>query len=394
MPVVSASDHAAAAAPSAPRRKPRLAAIEYIRGISMMGVIGIHVGSQYLMNTAANINLVALFEVATRFSVPIFFFISAFGLFYNLDMDRPFDFRHFLVRRAKTVLIPYIVWSAFYLAHDGLFYGVGFPDLPHFLVLLFFGNAKYQLYFLVILLWFYLFMPLWIYMVRRIGLRGLAILLLLQIAFDYWSSFSTSFNLYVYGLPDGSLLKPFLMYRLNYWVVHYIFIFVIGGWLAVHIEEFQRFMRTRRRLIVVAFWLSLAALLGYYYSLFPRGYTAMDAINTAHQLCPAGVIYTLTASLFFFTIFTYNSYPDWLRYLLHELGRHSYFAYLVHPVAITYLATGLAASGHIMTAPIAIGFYCLTLLLAMLSAIVCRQLGNHIHLLNMLTIGVYPKKKQ
>ena len=26
-------------------RKPRLAAIEYIRGISMMGVIGIHIGS-------------------------------------------------------------------------------------------------------------------------------------------------------------------------------------------------------------------------------------------------------------------------------------------------------------------------------------------------------------
>ena len=74
-------------------RKPRLAAIEYIRGISMMGVIGIHVGSQYLANTAANANLIALFEVATRFSVPIFFFISAFGLFYNLDLTAPFDFR-------------------------------------------------------------------------------------------------------------------------------------------------------------------------------------------------------------------------------------------------------------------------------------------------------------
>ena len=61
-------------------RKPRLAAIEYIRGISMMGVIGIHVGSQYLSNTTANIHLVALFETATRFSVPIFFFISAFAL--------------------------------------------------------------------------------------------------------------------------------------------------------------------------------------------------------------------------------------------------------------------------------------------------------------------------
>lgn len=60
---------------SLPRlRKPRLAAIEYIRGISMMGVIGIHVGSQYLGNPSANINLTALFEVATRFSVSHFLF--------------------------------------------------------------------------------------------------------------------------------------------------------------------------------------------------------------------------------------------------------------------------------------------------------------------------------
>ncbi|WP_169627117.1 hypothetical protein [Mitsuokella multacida] len=32
------------------KRKPRLPAIEYIRGIAMMGVIAIHVGSQYLMS--------------------------------------------------------------------------------------------------------------------------------------------------------------------------------------------------------------------------------------------------------------------------------------------------------------------------------------------------------
>ena len=42
------------------KRKPRLPAIEYIRGIAMMGVIAIHVGSQYLMNQTANVHLIAL----------------------------------------------------------------------------------------------------------------------------------------------------------------------------------------------------------------------------------------------------------------------------------------------------------------------------------------------
>ena len=65
-------------------KKERVPAIEYMRGISMLGVVGIHVGSQYLMNNPTpNLQLLALYEIVTRFSVPIFFFISAFGLFYN-----------------------------------------------------------------------------------------------------------------------------------------------------------------------------------------------------------------------------------------------------------------------------------------------------------------------
>ncbi|MDD6134332.1 MAG: acyltransferase [Selenomonadaceae bacterium] len=382
------------AVPTAKPRKPRLAAIEYIRGISMMGVIGIHVGSQYLSNTAANVDLVALFEVATRFSVPIFFFISAFGLFYNLDLSAPFDYRCFMKRRFKTVLIPYLVWSFFYLLHDGWLYGVGFPDPLHLLVLLFFGNAKYQLYFLVILLWFYLLMPLWIWMVRRAGRISLSLLLLAQLAFDYWSSFSTSFNIFVYGLPDTSILKPFLMYRLNYWVMHYVFIFVLGGYLAVHIDAFMKFMKKHHLGITAFFWASFATLLAYYYQLIAvDGYTPLEAINTAHQLCPAGIFYTITASMFFFTIFTYQNYPAFFNPLLHQLGKHSYFAYLGHPIAITYLAMILQHSGRIMTAPIAIVFYFATLALAMLGAIICRKIGDQLPILNELTIGVYPRKK-
>ena len=151
---------------------------------------------------------------------------------------------------------------------------MGFPDPLHLLVLLFFGNAKYQLYFLVILLWFYLLMPLWIWIVRRAGFVSLTLLLLAQLGFDYWSSFATSFNLFVYGLPDTSILKPFLMYRLNYWVMHYVFIFVLGGYLAVHINAFMKFMKTHRLGITAFFWASLATLLAYYYQLIAvDGYT-------------------------------------------------------------------------------------------------------------------------
>lgn len=374
-------------------RKPRLAAIEYIRGISMLGVIGIHIGSQYIMNPAANIHLIALLETFTRFSVPIFFFISAFGLFYNLNIEAAFDFWQFTKRRLKTVLIPYLIWSFFYLYHDGLLYGTGFPDPLHLLSILFFGNAKYQLYFMVILLWFYLLMPLWIAIVRHLTIRRLVFLLILQIAFDYWSSFSTPFNIYVYGLPDDSFLKPFLMYRLNYWVLHYFFIFLLGGYLSVNSHKFMDFMKKHLHGLSCFFFFTLGGLLTYYYQkIYFDGYTALEAINTAHQLCPWGVLYTVAASLFFFAIFTYQSYPAALNSLLHILGKHSYFAYLAHPLFITYIGLWLQNSGYLMTAPVIIGFYAATLLSSILAAILCRKIGTYIPILNKLTIGVYPKK--
>ena len=379
-------------APGQPR-KPRLAAIEYIRGISMMGVIGIHVGSQYLMNPMANLHMVALLEVATRFSVPIFFFISAFGLFYNLDIREKFDYPAFLKRRWRAVLVPYLAWSLFYLAHDGWLYGVGFPDPLHLLSILFFGNGKYQLYFLVILLWFYLLMPLWIRLMRLMNWPWLIFLLIMQVGFDYWSSFSVPLNSFVYSLPDGSWLKPFFMYRLNYWVLHYVFIFMLGGYLAVHMTSFLEFMQKWRYPIIGAFWLSLAALLGYYYQVINSGFTPMEAVNTAHQLCPAGIAYTIAASLFFFAIFTYNDYPAWLKNALHILGKHSYFAYLVHPFFIGYLALGLQHRGLIMTGGLALAFYAAVLALSIAAAAVMRRLGGVFPLVNEVTIGVYPKKK-
>ena len=55
--------------------------INYMRGLCMLGVIGIHVGSAALSNPTPNLALIGLLEILSRFSVPAFFFLSAFGMF-------------------------------------------------------------------------------------------------------------------------------------------------------------------------------------------------------------------------------------------------------------------------------------------------------------------------
>ena len=296
-------------------KKPRLAAIEYIRGISMLGVVGIHIGAAYLgqhttPDAIANPHIVALLEIFTRFSVPIFFFISAFGLFYNLDLSQPFDYRDFLKRRYKAVVVPYVVWSLFYIVHYCVLWQDPGPLNPITILYdLFFGLANYQLYFMVLLIWFYLMMPMWVWAVKRLDNVKLVWLLVAQIAINYLLCFI--WNPYTIENP---ILNRFAIYHLNYWVIHYVFIFLLGGYLAVHMNGFMEFMAKYRSGIVVFFWLTVAAHLGYYYYLLSvRGYTPLEGVATAHQLAPTGIIYTLGASLFFFTIFTLWQLPDFLR---------------------------------------------------------------------------------
>ena len=64
--------------------------INYMRGLCMLGVIAIHVGSVAIVNPSPNLGLVAILEILSRFSVPAFFFLSAFGMFYSQPLDQPF----------------------------------------------------------------------------------------------------------------------------------------------------------------------------------------------------------------------------------------------------------------------------------------------------------------
>ena len=132
--------------------KNRIESIEYIRGLAMLGVIGIHTGAVLLSNPEANPHLFALLEIISRFSVPIFFFVSAFSLFRQYPLDLPFDAGRFYQRRFTRVLFPYIVGSILYMLHYSYLtsdWSIWFPILIY--QFFFFGMACYQLYFLVIL---------------------------------------------------------------------------------------------------------------------------------------------------------------------------------------------------------------------------------------------------
>ena len=363
----------------------RLSAIEYIRGISMLGVIAIHTGSEYLTNPMANIHLTAFFEIATRFSIPIFFFISAFGLFYNFSFDKPFNYTDFLKRRLNAVLIPYLSWTVFYIIFNKLVFHVGWPGPRSIMVMILFGTAKYQLYFIVILLWFYVLMPLWIRILYTMTLSKLGLILIFQVLFNYFSSYI------LWGIQiDNQILRQLVNYRLNYWILHYIFIFLLGGYLAVHFDWFIKIIREKRLMISFFFKLSLCTLLAFYYRLiYLDNYSAEAAVNTAHQLSPLGICYSAAASVFFFALFTNQNYPAKFNRYLTFFGKHSFFAYLFHPVVLTFAVKIVHRLGLIVTAPTAIIMYLTVVAASLLTAVIIRRVGEQFPLLNKLSIGKY-----
>ena len=119
-------------------------------------------------------------------------------------------------------------------------------------------------------------------------------------------------------------------------------------------------LRRLHRLVQGFFFLSMASMLGhYYYLLFSRHYSLEQAVNTVHQLSPAGMLYTLAACLYFLLRFEFSSPSPAVRFL-KLMGRHSYGVFWIHPVFMHYFHEWLTAMGGSMTVPATLLFYTAT----------------------------------
>lgn len=319
--------------------------INYMRGICMLGVIAIHVGSVALLNPTPNLELVAVLEILSRFSVPTFFFLSAFGMFMSQPVEGPFVYKDYLKRRLRTVLVPYVAWSLFYMTYSSILsHNASIFQPLAFIRTLWYGLAMYHIYFLVILLWFYFLMPLW-----RVMLRGMnhhpwfwfTLLFAGNVVFNFYSSYVWDFH------SANPFLQDAFTYRLNYVVLHYLFIFLFGAFTAEHFQATCNWL-SRHGLLVNSFQaLTTAGMLMVYYGIMATlHYDALSAVFTIHQLSPIGMAYTLSTILYLLYWLECHRVPPFLHRFFSLLGDYSYPIYLVHPLFLSFL-TWSAAHFHI-----------------------------------------------
>jgi surface polysaccharide O-acyltransferase-like enzyme len=334
--------------------------IDNLRGICMLGVIGIHIGSLALAPN--NFTLYLLLEILSRYSVPSFFFISGYGLACTdkgLLSGSRLNYIDFMKKRLRGAGLPYLSWSLFYMLYFWLILPPGFVSWNplHVAYVLFFGLGCYHLYFMVILLWFYASYPLWRRLLRIIIHQNIPFMLVLlfifQLAFNWWTTHP--------GLNTAGwsvLAKNFFDYRLNYLPLHYLLIFMSGGLAACYWEKFIALLRRYSVIVCLIFAASVAwDVQSCYEAVTVKGYTLIDLANTYHQLSPQGLCYTVGSLLFFCLAL------DWLERKAQSegslakpfykaisiLSAYSMLIYFVHPLLLDWLSSAYNHFGIIMT---------------------------------------------
>lgn len=334
--------------------------IDNLRGICMLGVIGIHIGSLALAPN--NFTLYLLLEILSRYSVPSFFFISGYGLACTdkgLLSGSRLNYIDFMKKRLRGAGLPYLSWSLFYMLYFWLILPPGFVSWNplHVAYVLFFGLGCYHLYFMVILLWFYASYPLWRQLLRIIIHQSIPFMLVLlfifQLTFNWWTTHP--------GLNTAGwsvLAKNFFDYRLNYLPLHYLLIFISGGLAACYWQKFIALLRRYSAMVCIVFAASVAwDVQSCYEAVTIKSYTLIDLANTYHQLSPQGLCYTVGSLLFFCLAL------DWLERKAQSegslaklfykaisiLSAYSMLIYFVHPLLLDWLSSAYNHFGIIMT---------------------------------------------
>lgn len=330
----------------------------------MLGVIAIHVGSMAVTDAEASPFLVLITNILSRYSVPAFFFISGYGLFYSKPLEERLDYGAFLKKRLKSIGRPYLLASLFYLCYYAfLNRDMSVLDPSNILFSLFFGAAQYHIYFLVILIWFYLLFPLWRSLMRameRIGLKValpllfIAQLLLFEGNFHFWT--------YPQWIASNPALLNLCNYRLNYFPFFYLFIFMLGGVIARHYEGFKALI-TRHKALLTAFFAASAGCNTwlFYRWTFKWQMPYENTVNYLQQLSLPGLVYTIASVLFFSMVLQNGRYP--LKRALKSMSDRSFVIYLIHPVFIDQLENLLNRAVGIRQVPME-AFYMAVLLLS------------------------------
>ncbi len=222
-------------------RKGQIGEVYLIRSFAMFGVLAVHATATAVTQLSPESALYPAYILVNRLGkvgTTTFIFLSSLVLFYNY-YGRTLNaqlLKRFYTRRTLFVLVPYILWSAFYycvglvLLH-GWSGSVQAASVGAFVKTLVYGNAHFHLYFVVISVQLYLVFPLMLWLVKRV--RPIRRYLVLWGLLAQWA-------FYLYARHVGGVEFKSSM-ALSYFS-HYC----LGAFAGLYYERFVAFLEQRR----------------------------------------------------------------------------------------------------------------------------------------------------
>lgn len=313
--------------PSSPGR--HLYPVDLVRVVTFACVIGVHAISTTnpLDSVPAGGAVILL-----HFTREAFFVLTAFVLTHRHRAAPPDPLR-FWGRRLRLVGVPYLLWSAVYtglgLLATPLPAGAAGAGFLHALVT---GTAWYHLYFLLVTMQFYLVFPLFRWLLRVTRRHHVALL-------AASAAVQAGTDLLLHGPAATGATAAVAPYATSL-LPSYQFFLVLGGVVALHLEEVEGWIR--RHLVLVALApipTGLAVEATYHWSVV-HGASAQFAADVFQPVLVPWSVAVVAACFALGTVWT-DRRGRWPGSRLVEAGAaRSFGVFLVHPAVLWLLTTG------------------------------------------------------
>lgn len=254
----------------------------------------------------------SLFKLSS-FAVQAFIFLSAVKLFMK---SGELNYKSFLLRRVTTVFVPYVIWVVIYYLVKLSMSGEKF-DVPYLIKSIFVGDMHAHFYFIILIMQFYILMPIWKWLFNREGaIVALPLTAVIAVAFQA-SFFSIAKSIFHFEFVYAD--RTFVTY-LGYWC--------LGAYAGMFYDKFSSAVKRLAAVICPLFALFgfLCVTAHYKTAVFSEYIPGQTELYNA---------YTFIAIIFsFFISLCLGKASFFSGKFFNVLNGASFRVYLIHPLAL------------------------------------------------------------
>ena len=298
--------------------KNRDLSFQAFRGIAIICVVAIHsiVGSENFSHSNWNFYFIFIYRQLLNFAVPAFLFISGYWVakenFNNLK-----EYKFFLNKRLKKVLVPYFFWSLFAILLSITLFGFDLSSKTIIYKLLT-GGAMGPYYFLLLIAQLYIITPILIYLLNKQS-NGLIIIISLN--------FLSLLVLYIIRIYLN-INPPLALYALPFY--SWIIFFALGIFVKNH--NVSNKCTSYRIYLLLIFFIILSCTEAYFLLKLNLTSFAFSAVKFS------SFFYSIAVCFAFLKL--RQKIKNWPQILV-KLGDYSFGIYLIHIFIIHFITKAL-----------------------------------------------------